>query len=273
MKIFLCWGKPLSHAIAGALNEWLPLIIQAIKPFYSPELDKGTKWSNEIDDALEGTKFGIVCLTPDNLDNPWIHYETGALSKTKDALIWTLLYNVKHEEITLPLSKFQHTLTEQDDILRLLKTINKRLKDVGEDPLPEPRLEETFKQFWPKLEAKLKEANKLLSKETIKPRGQDEILTEILDTVRSQEQRSTSFKDILKKLDQLLSLHSSSITLTSTPNILSTGSLGRIVTFTTEPPHFVSTELPPRQDLIKTPELNPENKKTEEDKDKKDKTI
>lgn len=89
MKIFFSWSGARSRAVAEALNDWLPRVIQAVKPFYSPEIEKGAKWSNEIDDALEGTRFGIVCLTPDNLSSTWIHYETGALSKTSGALIWT----------------------------------------------------------------------------------------------------------------------------------------------------------------------------------------
>ena len=91
MKIFLVWSGLRSFEIAKALNDFLPRMIQAIKPFFSHEIDKGAKWANEIDVALEGTRFGIVCLTPDNLQSTWIHYETGELSKTKNTLIWTYL--------------------------------------------------------------------------------------------------------------------------------------------------------------------------------------
>jgi hypothetical protein len=68
MKIFLSWHGKRSRAIAEALNDWLRRVIQAVKPFYSPEIEKGAKWSSELDSALEGTRFGIICLTPDNLE-------------------------------------------------------------------------------------------------------------------------------------------------------------------------------------------------------------
>jgi TIR domain-containing protein len=113
MKIFLSWHGQRSRAIAEALNDWLRRVIQAVKPFYSPDIEKGAKWSSEIDSALEGTRFGIICLTPDNLDSTWIHYEAGALSKTKDALIWTFLHELTAGDVPQPLGKSQHTIAEK----------------------------------------------------------------------------------------------------------------------------------------------------------------
>jgi hypothetical protein len=185
------------------LNDWLQRVIQAVKPFYSPEIEKGAKWSSEIDDALEGTRFGIVCLTPDNLHSTWIHFETGALSKTKDALIWTFLHGLNPGDVPPPLGKFQHTVAEKGDVLRLLKTINSRLGEVGGEPLQDRLLEENFELFWPRLEESLKAAEQLInsmdigktSSEVETLRNERAILNEILELVRSQERRLNSFED------------------------------------------------------------------------------
>src|SRR5437764_1352975 len=134
MKVFLSWSGPRSRAIAEALADWLHRVIHAVKPFYSPEIDKGAKWSNEIDNALEGTRFGIICLTADNLNSPWIHYEAGALSKTKDARIWTFLHGLMPGDVPQPLGKFQHTVAERVDVLRLLRSMNQCLAESGEEP-------------------------------------------------------------------------------------------------------------------------------------------
>src|SRR5258708_4089751 len=147
MKIFLSWHGARSRAVAEALNDWLRRVIQAVKPFYSPEIEKGAKWSSEIDSALEGTRFGIICLTPDNLDSTWIHYEAGALSKTKDALIWTFLHELDAGDVPQPLGKFQHTVAEKTDTFQLLRTINERLADVGGEPLNDALLTENFELF------------------------------------------------------------------------------------------------------------------------------
>jgi TIR domain-containing protein len=203
MKIFLSWHGKRSRAVAEALNDWLRRVIQAVKPFYSPEIEKGAKWSSEIDGALEGTRFGIICLTPDNLDSTWIHYEAGALSKTKDALIWTFLHELTAGDVPQPLGKFQHTIAEKADTFQLLRTINARLAEVGAEPLSDGLLQDNFELFWPKLEERLNIAKTIpLAKTTRKPgrdldmpRDDREILNEILELVRNQERRLSALEE------------------------------------------------------------------------------
>lgn len=193
MKVFISWSGAHSRVIAEALNDWLPRMIQAVKPFFSAEIEKGAQWDNEIDAALEGTRFGVVCLTRDNLKSTWIHYEAGALSKTKGALVWTFLHNVNPSDVPPPLGKFQHTVAEKQDVLRMLKSMNERLRDSGGEPLHERLLENNLDVFWPLLEAKLNEASSLAPQEVDKDtaliptpqRGDREILDEILDLVRA----------------------------------------------------------------------------------------
>jgi hypothetical protein len=205
MKIFLSWSGPRSRAVAETLNDWLRRVIQAVKPFYSPEIEKGAKWSSEVDDALEGTRFGIICLTPDNLTSPWIHYEAGALAKTKDALIWTFLHGLTPAEVPPPLGKFQHTVAEKEDVLLLLRTINGRLAEVGGEPLPDRLLEENFEMFWPTLEKGLRAAEAIPKDgrasgrkgASEKVRDEGAKLDEILELVRSQERRMTEFEERL----------------------------------------------------------------------------
>jgi TIR domain-containing protein len=192
MKIFLVWSGNRSFEIAKALHDFLPRMIQAIKPFFSHEIDKGAKWANEIETALEGTRFGIVCLTPDNLNSTWIHFETGALSKTKDALIWTYLSGLNKGDVPQPLGKFQHTVANKDETRKLLKIINKHLNEVGGESLPEPILDDAFEVYWPTLENKL-DATMGLDTEEMRsdavPRKQDAMLEEILELLRSQQRQ------------------------------------------------------------------------------------
>lgn len=194
MKIFLSWSGARSRAIAEALNDWLKRVIQAVKPFYSPEIEKGAKWSSELDAALEGTRFGIICLTPDNLNSTWIHYEAGALSKTPDALIWTFLHGLNPGDVPQPLGRYQHTVAIKEDVFRLLASINKRLADVGGEPIDGAVLNENFELYWPKFEEKLKAAEELrvnaaANLKSEKPRDEREILLEILEVARRQERR------------------------------------------------------------------------------------
>jgi hypothetical protein len=235
MKIFLSWSGSRSRAVAEALNEWLKRAIQAVKPFYSPEIEKGAKWSNELDAALEDTRFGIICLTPDNLNSIWIHYEAGALSKTAGALIWTFLHGINPGDVPPPLGKFQHTVAQKDDVLLLLRTINKRLADVNSEPLSDAILEENFNLRWPQLEKKLKEAEdkgeqKVKSSKSAaveKPRDEREILLEILEIVRSQQRAAGSItaKSLTPAMDFI---HSAKI-ISATESELPAEIIARIV--------------------------------------------
>lgn len=48
------------------------------------DIDKGTRWREEVGTALDTMKAGIICLTPENLSAEWLLFEAGALSKTRD---------------------------------------------------------------------------------------------------------------------------------------------------------------------------------------------
>lgn len=114
MKIFLSWSGKQSREIAEAFYNWLPRVIQAVKPWFSQDIEKGAKWAAELDKALGGTRFGIVCLTPDNLPNPSLHYEAGALSKTEGARVWTFLHGgLSSSDVAPPLSSFHATTAEK----------------------------------------------------------------------------------------------------------------------------------------------------------------
>jgi hypothetical protein len=167
MKVFLSWSGEHSRMVADALNELLPRMIQAIEPFYSPKIEKGKKWSSEIHRALQATRFGIVCLTPDNLNSPWIHYEVGALSKTKGALIWTFLHNLDPGDLSRPLSEFQHTAATKHDVLELLKRINAQLGKVRGKPVEGRILEDNFESAWPQMEKSLKAAERKSGKPSL----------------------------------------------------------------------------------------------------------
>lgn len=210
MKVFISHSGHRSRAVAAALNEWLRRVIQVVKPFYSPEIEKGAKWSGEVDQALEGTSFGILCLTRDNLKSEWIHYEAGALSKTADALIWTFLLDVESSEVGQPLGKYQHTIAEKEDVRKLVQTINNRLAE----PLTDGVLTDAFEQNWQRLEQGLKAARSIavqqntdvVTRDATTERDSREMFGEILELLRAQERRSSTHdryegKSLIQQLD------------------------------------------------------------------------
>ena len=127
-KVFLSWSGDASYTVALALHEWLPAILQNIKPFMSSEdLRKGGRWNKDLADELQQTNFGIICLTPDNVEAPWILFEAGALSKFVDeSHVAPFLVNVRPSDLPKPLTQFNAATADKVDFRKLLKTIIKR---------------------------------------------------------------------------------------------------------------------------------------------------
>ncbi|OGW51407.1 MAG: hypothetical protein A2Z50_07035 [Nitrospirae bacterium RBG_19FT_COMBO_42_15] len=149
MLIFLSWSGHKSKAVAEALKTWLTQVIQAVEPWISSDIDKGSRWNQEVSAKLEESKFGIICLTRNNLDSKWILFEAGALSKTKNTKVCTLLLDITPSEVEQPLSEFQHTTIGKKDMLKLMHTINKSIISAGKRGLPDKVLDSTFETFWP----------------------------------------------------------------------------------------------------------------------------
>ena len=209
MKIFLSWSGDKSKLIAESLKDWLEQVIQSTEPWISTSIEKGKKWSKEISDKLEESKVGIICLTRENLNAPWILFEAGAISKSSDSYVCTFLTDISSpSEITGPLSSFQHTRFTKEELLKLCKTINNRIKDnKGGKPLNEKSLEEVFEVFFPKLETKINQilSNKENQDDTLPHLRSDRDLLEEL--VENQRLLKEKLNDVWtnKEVDEIIS--------------------------------------------------------------------
>jgi len=154
MKVFLSWSGPRSKVVADALALWLPQAIHAVEPWMTSDADEGIHWSEVISARLESTAVGIICLTADNLASPRILFEAGALAKSNAHVVGFLL-DVAADAIGSPLRQFLHTMSEKDDLRRLLVTINGSVTAAGERGLSELMLNHSFEAWWPRLRQKL----------------------------------------------------------------------------------------------------------------------
>lgn len=189
MKVFISWSGNKSHKVALVYRDWLPSVIQTIEPYVSSEdIDKGARWSTDIATELEDSTFGILCVTNENLNAPWLAFEAGALSKTMDkSFVSPFLFDIKRSEVDGPILQFQSTIFQKNDIKKLVKTLNKA---CGESSIPDNRLDKAFDVWFPTLENDL---NKLkdIPDEPAKTEERDgyssEILEEILDLARNNQ--------------------------------------------------------------------------------------
>ncbi|WP_181162703.1 toll/interleukin-1 receptor domain-containing protein [Burkholderia gladioli] len=189
-KVFLSWSGELSRKLADALRGWLPSTLQSVKPYFTPEdIEKGSKWGPEISKELESSNIGIVCLTRDNTEKPWILFEAGALSKSiQQSHVCTLLFDLEPTDIKGPLTSFQATKFSKDDFKKLVLTINSSSGDLRLDAAV---MDTVFEMWWPKLESQVVEILKNHGVEG-KPtkRSERDILEELLELSRMAATRA-----------------------------------------------------------------------------------
>jgi len=154
VKIFLSWSGDLSRDVAAALQDWLPSVIQTVEPFLSSDsILKGSRWGQDLDAALESSAYGVICLTRENIESPWVAYEAGALSKSlASGRVCPLLVDLAQDEISGPLSQFQHTTLAKDEVLKLLSSINDA---SGPQSVDVSRLSKAYEIWWPELETRI----------------------------------------------------------------------------------------------------------------------
>lgn len=184
MKIFISWSGTRSKAVAELLNDWIKCVIQATRPWISTrDIDRGALWFSEISDQLKDTSVGIVCLTQENKNKPWILFEAGALAKGLSYnRVCTFLIDLRPADLEDPLAQFNHTLPEKDSMWALVRTLNGCL---GGSALDERVLEQVFATYWNQFEKGFKELLKANQpKEKTEPRSEKTILAEILDNTR-----------------------------------------------------------------------------------------
>ncbi len=187
MKVFISWSGDRSRQVAELLDDWLQCVIQAIDPWMSSkDIDRGSLWFTEINEQLSNTAIGIICLTKENKEKPWILFESGALAKgLSSSKVCTLLIDLKSTDVGNPLAQFNHTLPKKDSIYQLVSTLNKGL----ENSLREKVLESVFETYWPKFEKNFNDILKNTTEAEIVERSGDDILLEILSSTRSMERR------------------------------------------------------------------------------------
>ena len=218
MKVFISWSGSRSKKVALIFRDWLPTVIQALEPFVSSEdIEKGARWNTDIAQELKDSTFGLICVTKDNLTSPWLNFEAGALSKSIDnSYVAPLLFDVKPSDLKgSPISQFQATSFSQDDMKRLVETLNVAAGNC----LTSARLNKAFELCYPDLEKSISElkatpANEDMEEsETVANAHFDpNILEELLEMTRNTQRLLgntdtklySNLDQVQKKIDEVI---------------------------------------------------------------------
>lgn len=186
MNVFLSWSGPQAHDLAVHVKNFLEQVLQACKVFCSSEnIDKGELWFNKIHRELSEASAGLLIVTPANHSAPWLLFESGALlGKFGDQTsVCPILFGMSPASITQPLSSFNLTVFSEDDMLKLVKTLNARLTD--ETRRSDSQLSESFAAFWTGLESNVQAVLSATPDRTPTRKADREIIEEILENTRA----------------------------------------------------------------------------------------
>ncbi len=153
MRVFISWSKPRSRAIALALHGWLPLVLQASKPWMSDEIEEGTRSLPTIDRSLATSAYGIVVVTPENQHERWLNFEVGWLAsriEQEDGVgrpVVPLLFDMAIADLRYPMAQFQAVEYGQEKVAGLVRAMNARLAE----PLADAVVTEAVAAYLPRL--------------------------------------------------------------------------------------------------------------------------
>lgn len=198
MQIFISWSGEKSKKIGEAFSNWLPEVIQSVRPYFTPDdVAKGQRWAADIAENLHNSQFGLFCLTAENLTAPWLLFEAGAVSKdSRNGKVCPLLFGVDPAQLAGPLLQFQATPYSRDEVFKFMKVVNIGTKI----PLDEIQLSRAFNRCWSELDDKIQAilATKVTD-QSPPPRSMQDMVEETLSIVRaiSQNPASSSNEDTI----------------------------------------------------------------------------
>jgi hypothetical protein len=165
MNIFVCWSGDRSYKLATFLKTWLETVVDGLHVFVSSDIEKGSRWSDDIKKALSESRAGLVCVAWESRHSAWINYESGALANTVDSQnvmpralnsstppsrLYPYLLDIEPSDLPDPLRQFEATRSSKKETEAMVKSLAKLQGDDGS-------WVERFQENWPTLAKKLVE--------------------------------------------------------------------------------------------------------------------
>jgi hypothetical protein len=120
-KVFISWSGQLSKDVATVWRNLVKETFDSVEPFMSEEnIGAGERGLAKIAKELAGTSFGIIVVTQENQNSPWLNYEAGALSKDVDdetvRVAPSLVDFERKTDVTGPIGQFQASLLNREGV-------------------------------------------------------------------------------------------------------------------------------------------------------------
>jgi predicted ATP-binding protein involved in virulence len=154
MRVFTSWSGERSKAAAFGLKSLLQdLFEDTVQVFVSDGITPGEGWAQRFGTELGQAEFGILCITDDNWQSPWLLLEAGAIANkfASSRVVPYLIDALPPASERSPLSQFQKVRADREGTYQLVEYIN----GIRENPKDPDRLAKSFRKWWPDLEQTL----------------------------------------------------------------------------------------------------------------------
>ena len=208
MNLFIGWSGETSGKIAPILGKWLFRTFDKHISVVSPpsSIEKGSDWGESLNKMMNGADCGLLCVTEDNVNSPWLAYEAGILSRNAQ-LVVPLLFDVYSLSFDSPFLAFQPIPFDFDGMQKLTRKLNDLL---GEDALPAEELEERFPARYPTLEGLVQdtlEESEPQTRENWERNELDEISSQLAALTKRVERLKTNISAANRSRYRKPSLH------------------------------------------------------------------
>lgn len=203
MKVYIGWAGETSQKIASILKSWLPLINEHITPGISVDMERGAAWRDSLSQMISSCDGALFCVTEENVNSTWLHYEAGAVSG-QDKFVIPVLFDTS-ARVLGPLRQFQSLTLKKADMRKLAYVLNDRCGKYAVSPKV---LDARFEAFYPTIESMLEE---IRTRERVVERAQEyykQALALGQQTTGSQmagESLKQDLETLNSKLDAILS--------------------------------------------------------------------
>ena len=152
MKLFISQSGESSLKFAQALCDLVSYTTHGIEPWISKDDIKfGETWEDELRDAIDESHCGIICITKENVNAPWILFEAGALSHSckEGGGVIPILIDLEVSDLNAPLRQFQGVAKcDKDSMLEILTQMN----TLSPYPVKPATFADRFHERWPRME-------------------------------------------------------------------------------------------------------------------------
>lgn len=157
-QIFISWSRSNSKAFAKYLKTIMEQEIfkdSGLTCFVSDlDIASGEDWWAKIKRELKGSQMGIVCITKENINAPWIYYEAGAMVARGYRVIPLIIGCDPNHLKDTPLSGNQRRdFYDERQFVQMMLDINQELKLITADgnPVGDKQLKPVIKEAYDKL--------------------------------------------------------------------------------------------------------------------------